>query len=144
MYKLVLDSNVVVRAEDDAFVPDDPGNRDRQAYAAWLAAGNTPLPADPVPVTVPDISPRQFYQQLAVVGVISQDEALAALATGTIPAALAQIVAAFPPAQQFAAKMFLVGATAILRHHPMSVAFAQAYGWTDAQTDAFFVAAGAL
>lgn len=29
-----------------SFVPDEPENRDWQAYQEWLAAGNTPEPAE--------------------------------------------------------------------------------------------------
>lgn len=34
----------VLRLPDNAMIPDDPMNRDWQAYQEWLAEGNTPLP----------------------------------------------------------------------------------------------------
>jgi len=51
MYQLKRDHefnemNVVHRLSDNAFIPFDPANTDYQAYLAWLAEGNTPLPPD--------------------------------------------------------------------------------------------------
>ena len=36
----------VLRIEDSAAIPFDTQNVDYVAYLAWLAEGNTPLPAD--------------------------------------------------------------------------------------------------
>ena len=36
----------VLRLTDNATIPFDPDNTDYQAYLAWVAEGNTPLPAE--------------------------------------------------------------------------------------------------
>ena len=51
MYKLFKDVvsgniNTVIRLADNAYIPFDPDNTDYQAYLAWLAEGNEPLPAE--------------------------------------------------------------------------------------------------
>lgn len=51
MYQLIHNpfggaSTCVKRLADNAFIPFDEGNTDYQAYLAWLAEGNEPLPAD--------------------------------------------------------------------------------------------------
>jgi len=50
MYKLINNPlgavNVVLRIADNTSIPFAPDNTDYQQYLAWLAAGNTPEPAD--------------------------------------------------------------------------------------------------
>jgi hypothetical protein len=50
MYQLMQNSptgaTCVKRMADNAFIPFDPANTDYVAYLAWLALGNTPLPAE--------------------------------------------------------------------------------------------------
>lgn len=145
-YRLT-DSEIVVRTIDGAFIPADPLNRDRIDYEAWLADGNEPDPYEPPVVVepVPDtISDRQFFQQLAIAKVISQEEALAAVKTGDIPSALSGFIAPLPDDQRFNAEMLLSGATIFARAHPLTEAIGAAQGMTPAQVDDFFRAAAAL
>jgi len=49
MYKLFnssLGGQSVIRLSDNANIPFDPQNVDYQQYLAWVAEGNTPLPAE--------------------------------------------------------------------------------------------------
>ena len=54
MYKQIktlegdISNNMIQRIVDKATIPFDPANTDYQAYLAWLAEGNEPLPADEV------------------------------------------------------------------------------------------------
>ena len=41
-----LDTKIILRKEDNTFIPFDDGNTDYQDYLAWLAEGNTPEAAD--------------------------------------------------------------------------------------------------
>lgn len=127
-----------------------------KAYKIWLAQGNVPtriasmdelkevLIAAGV-INVPQtISDRQFFQQLAIAKVISQEEALAAVKTGDIPSALSGFIAALPDAARFNAEMLLSGATVFQRNHPLTNAVAMAQGMTADQVDEFFRQAAKL
>jgi hypothetical protein len=98
------------------------------------------LPTVAVPASISD---RQFFQQLAIDGIITEDQALASNAA-VIPAPLLAIIDQLPANQQFDAKMKVSGATTFLRADPLTIAIGSAYGMTSADIDAFFAAADAL
>jgi hypothetical protein len=108
--------------------------------------GVTVVP-DPAPVPVPPppvetISNRQFYQQLAVLGVVTEHQALAAVTIGTLPGSIASFANA--ETDKFAAEMQLRGGTAFNRHDPLFMALGQVLGFTPKQLDDFWIAAAQL
>lgn len=111
----------------------------------WRFDGATftrpPEASRPVPETITD---RQFFQQLALQGEITQDEALAAVATGTMPATLAALIDKLPASAQFDAKMKMTGAVEFHRSSGLTKQIAAAKGWTDKQVDDLWTAASSL
>ena len=41
-----INTNAILRVDDNAFIPFDPANKDYQAYLKWIEDGNVPTPAD--------------------------------------------------------------------------------------------------
>ena len=49
-------TDVVIRTSDSAHIPNDPANRDRAEYTAWLEAGGLFDPYVPPPEVPPEVS----------------------------------------------------------------------------------------
>lgn len=144
-YKSRFETEAVIRLSDNMVI--GPNNVEEWAeYEEWKSQGNTPLEPDPLDYYVPErISDRQFFQQAAILGIITQAEALAAVQTGTIPPVLQSIVDGIQDAsEKFAATLLLAGATVFERNHPFTNAVGVALGWSSQQIDQFFIDAALL
>ncbi|MFN3892008.1 MAG: hypothetical protein ACK4MV_16555 [Beijerinckiaceae bacterium] len=94
------------------------------------------LAAGPVPRVISD---RQFFHQLAVMGIITKQEAKDAVRTGAIPAVMQAIIDGIEDEDEhFAAEMLLSGAVEFRRDHPLVNVFAQAMDMASSQVDDFF------
>jgi hypothetical protein len=76
-YTLTNNDNVIVRDEDNAFIPTDEGNRDYRDYLKWVEEGNQPNPA-PVEITPPIQENVPTINELAD-QVYDQEQRIAAL-----------------------------------------------------------------
>lgn len=120
----------------------DEATIEQKVAAQSVVDGFDPASVRDVP---PPISDRQFFQALAMGDLITKDEAIAAVATGTIPAAMQMFVDALPNEDdRFAATMLLSGAVEFKRDHPLVDAFGAASARTPEQLDDLWRAAAQL
>ena len=134
------DPTVLVPLNVSVYEVDDTTS-DPQTYVGKIYQNGAFVnPLEPVPA---EISDRQFFQQLAIMGVITEDQALASNAA-VIPPPLLTLIEGFPADQQFNIKMLVSGAVVFHRNNPVTQAIGAAYGWTPAQIDDFFKAAAKL
>ena len=125
MYKITQTTSIF-RIADNAWIPADPANSDYQKYQAWLAEGNTPEPADPVPVAkVTQISPRQIRMALTQMNLRSQVEAAVAAGDQDL-------------------KDWYEFSTYFDRNHPQVIARSAALNVSDAELDALWALGGVL
>lgn len=96
----------------------------------------TPIPP-PIPPT--EISDRQFAHGLWKQGIITLPEAKAFVKTGTIPAQMQALIDAMPVEVRDDVELLVSGATTFNRTHPFTKQLATAFGWTEAQMNAFWL-----
>lgn len=91
------------------------------------------------------VSDRQFAQGLALLGLITREEALAFVQTGALPDLLAAYVASIEDEpRRFEVKMLLSGAKEFHRDHPLVPAIAAWAGLDGEALDAFWSQCAAL
>lgn len=101
-------------------------------------------PPPPPPIVPEEISDRQFFQQLAIMQVITKSEALAAVKIGEIPAALQAVIDSLDENTKFAAEMTVSGAVIFHRSHPLTSLLSAHMNWTSEQADDLWTKASRL
>lgn len=95
--------------------------------------------------SIPEIiSDRQFAHGLWKQNVITYDEAKAFVTVGVIPTDMQALISQMPAAQRQDAELLISGSKEFHRHHPTTIALAEAFGWTPEVTDEFWRFASTL
>lgn len=106
--------------------------------AAEILAAQAAFPPEPEPVPH-EISRRQFFQELANREMITKEEALAAITSGTLPTEFENLVSAILDEDiEWQARMALCGATTFLRNNWFVDYFAAMKDFSSAYMDDFW------
>lgn len=129
----------VIEAGPDFEIPGKQIVDAGDAGIGWSYSGGVFTAPEPTPAPVPaSVTRRQILTGLAVVGWITEQEALAALTVGATPAAVDAVIAALPADQQFATRMKWAGFQSAFRDDEMVAALAALEGKTNLEVDGFF------
>lgn len=125
-------------------------------HSLWAAYSVRPdiLPFVPEPVAAPEpedlrahippLTRRQIFIALHRMGLISATEAVAAAATGAVPAALEPLFSALPEPEQTDARVTFAAFQLAYRLDPMTAMIAAAAGMSDAQIDTIWTGFAAI
>lgn len=125
-------------------------------HALWASASArpdiTPFAPEPVPepgpegiwAAIPPLTRRQVFIALHRLGLLTAAEAVAAAATGEVPAALEPMFAALPEPEQTDARVTFAAFQMAYRLDPMTAMIAAASGMTDEQIDAVWTGFAAV
>jgi hypothetical protein len=112
------------------------------------AAEGVDLPPEPQPETPPPppivLTARQLFAALALTGMITEAEALAAGRTGEVPTAVEAVFATLPAQDAFLARLTWATMRDVPRNHPLIGAMIAADVATDEQVDALFALGAAI
>lgn len=115
---------------------------------AWRSThgDSAAIPYQAPPADVPSsISDRQFAHALWQSELITFDEAMAFVQTGTIPAAIAAAIDGIEgEAERKSTQLLVAGAIEYRRSSPAVAALASVLGWTDEQVDALWILGASL
>jgi len=100
-----------------------------------------PPPPPPPPIT---LTARQLFAALALTGMITEAEALAAGRTGEVLAAVEAVFATLPAQDAFLARLTWATMRDVPRNHPLIGAMIAADVATDEQVDALFALGAAI
>jgi hypothetical protein len=132
--RLFPQNNLLIEIKDV-----DPNIGDPQtAFGQRVFDPNTNEIGDVLPLALMPLSRRQFFQIGAVKGLITYDEALAAVQHGAIPTSVQEYINSLPADQQFGARMLIAGASEFDRYNAMTESLAHFLGLTDDDLDALW------
>lgn len=117
-------------AIEDYFVPDMTAPSVIERKPPPTTASEPPVPRK--------VTALQFITACAMLGHINEVEAEAWVAKNAIPAAAQQVIAALPQAEQFPARLRVLGMTEAVRQDPFLLFVLQVLGLTSAEADDLF------
>lgn len=130
---------------DDESIYGFPAVEGNRAFDELVKSGITIEPFVAPGEYIAPISRRQFFAGLEKRGKITKAEALAAMKSGVLPAALQTIVDGITDAnQRYEIDMLLSGATEFRRDNAFVPIFAAAINWNNKHTDDFWKFAATL